>query len=212
MKEPYQIADAAAAKIITSINRQFRHNRLAFFDEMNVLQTRKHVQKLYGNVEKIIKKELGNILAPLEEMYYDIALDMGFDGDPEELDESFIEEFFEEYNPVTKYVFKNELSRKQSRLFESLVADTLERNQNYKTAEKLLVRQIKQSTIDLEDEVAKSVYKAVGVKKVQWVAEHDERTCGICHELDGTIYDLKDIPPKQHYQCRCYLIPVRVEK
>ncbi len=178
---------------------------------MNVLQTRKHVKKLYGNIEKIIKKELVNVLAPLEEMYYDIALDMGFDGDPEDLDESFIEEFFEEYNPVTKYVFKNELSRKESRLFESLVADALDRNHSYKTAEKLLVRQVKQSTIDLEDEVAKTVYKALGVKRVQWVAEHDERTCGVCHELDGKIYDLKDIPPKQHYQCRCYLIPVRVK-
>jgi SPP1 gp7 family putative phage head morphogenesis protein len=71
---------------------------------------------------------------------------------------------------------------------------------------------VQQYAVDLEDEVAKSVYKAVGVKRVQWVAEQDERTCGVCHELDGTIYDLKDIPPKQHYQCRCYLIPVRVEK
>lgn len=211
MRDPYQIADAAAARITKKLSKELRHNRLAFFDEMNVLKTRKHVKKLYGNIEKIIKKELVNILAPLEEMYYDIALDMGFDGDPEDLDESFIEEFFEEYNPVTKYVFKNELSRKESRLFESLVADALDRNHSYKTAEKLLVRQVKQSTIDLEDEVAKTVYKALGVKRVQWVAEHDERTCGVCHELDGKIYDLKDIPPKQHYQCRCYLIPVRVK-
>ena len=182
---------------------------MAHFDEMNVIQTRKHIKKLYGDVEKIIRKELVKILLPLEDEYYDIALDMGFDGDLEDLDESFIEEFFEEYNPVTKYVFKNELVRKESRLFESLVAVPMDKVHSYKTAEKLLVRQVKQSVIDLEDEVAKSVYKALGVKKVQWVAEHDERTCGVCHELDGLIYDLKDIPPKQHYQCRCYLIPVK---
>ena len=203
------MADAAAEKIIKKLSREFRHNRLAHFDEMNVIQTRKHIKKLYGNVEKIIRKELVKLLLPLEDEYYDIALDLGFDGDLEDLDESFIEEFFEEYNPVTKYVFKNELVRKESRLFESLVAVPMDKVHSYKTAEKLLVRQVKQSVIDLEDEVAKSVYKALGVKKVQWVAEHDERTCGVCHELDGLIYDLKDIPPKQHYQCRCYLIPVK---
>ena len=203
------MADAAAEKIIKKLSREFRHNRLAHFDEMNVIQTRKHIKKLYGDVEKIIRKELVKLLLPLEDEYYDIALDLGFDGDLEDLDESFIEEFFEEYNPVTKYVFKNELVRKESRLFESLVAVPLDKVHSYKTAEKLLVRQVKQSVIDLEDEVAKSVYKALGVKKVQWVAEHDERTCGVCHELDGLIYDLKDIPPKQHYQCRCYLIPVK---
>lgn len=203
------MADAAAEKIIKKLSREFRHNRLAHFDEMNVIQTRKHIKKLYGDVEKIIRKELVKLLLPLEDEYYDIALDLGFDGDLEDLDESFIEEFFEEYNPVTKYVFKNELGRKESRLFESLVAVPMDKVHSYKTAEKLLVRQVKQSVIDLEDEVAKSVYKALGVKKVQWVAEHDERTCGVCHELDGLIYDLKDIPPKQHYQCRCYLIPVK---
>ena len=178
---------------------------------MNVVKTRQHIAKLYTNIEEIIMKEYKKILLPLEEDYYEIALAMGYDGELQDLDESFLEAFFSAYNPVTKYVFYNELDRKESRLFESLVASTLDRPHSYRTAEKLLVRQIKQSVIDLEDEVAKSVYTDLGVTTVQWVAEHDERTCGVCHELDGKIYDLKDIPPKQHYQCRCYLIPVRVE-
>ncbi len=179
---------------------------------MNIIQTRKHIKKLYGDIQNAITKELVKIAPQIEEEYYDIALDMGFDGDIRDLDESFVEEFFEEYGPVTKYVFRNEMDRKESRLFESLVANTLDKSQSYKTAEKLLVRQIKQSVVDFEDKIAKSVYKDLGVKKVQWVAEHDERTCGVCHELDGEIYDLRDVPPKQHYQCRCYLIPVRVEE
>ena len=178
---------------------------------MNVVQTRKHIKKLYRDVDKIIQRELEKLLVPVEEEYYDMALDMGFDGDFEDLDESFIEAFFEEYNPVTKYVFKNELGRKESRLFEALVADVTDRIRNYNTAEKLLARQVKQGVIDLEDAIARSVYKAVGVKQVRWVTEQDERTCGVCQELDGQIYDLDDVPPKQHYNCRCYLIPVRVK-
>lgn len=136
---------------------------------------------------------------------------MGFEGDLRYFDENFVEEFFSEYSSVTKYVFSNELERKESRLFESLVASVEDRTHSYSTAEKLLVRQIKQYVIDLEDAVTKVVYEDVGVQVVQWVAEKDERTCGNCHELDGQTFELKDVPDKQHYQCRCYLIPIRVE-
>ena len=211
MRELYQVADEAAEKIIKKIHRQFQHNRLAHFDEMNLPQTRKHIKKLYDKVEKIVFQEFTETLPILEDEYYDIALDMGYDGDFEDLDESFIEEFFEEYNPVTKYVFKNELGRKESRLFESLIADAKDKVHSYKTAEFLLKRQVRQYAVDLEDEVAKTVYKALGVQKVQWISEHDEKTCDVCQEMDGEVYDLSDVPPKQHYNCRCYLIPVRVK-
>ena len=95
---------------------------MALFDEMNVIQTKKHINKLYKSVYKIIKKEFVKALNPISEVIYTEALEVGFDGDIRELDEGFIEEFFEEYNPVTKYVFNNEINRKNSRLFESLVA------------------------------------------------------------------------------------------
>ena len=179
---------------------------------MNITQTRKHIKKLYDNVEQMIVKEFTAIITPIEEDLQDEALDMGFDGDIRDLDDAFVEEFFDEYNPVTKYVFRNEMDRKESRLFESLVANTMDRTHSYATAEKLLVRHVKQYAIDLEDRLAKVVYEDTGVKKVQWVAEKDDRTCDDCHELDGMIYNLKDVPPKQHYQCRCYLIPIRVEE
>lgn len=179
---------------------------------MNITQTRKHVKKLYDKVEKIVFQEFTDILLLLEDEYYDIALDLGYDGDLEDLDESFIEEFFEEYNPVTKYVFKNELGRKESRLFESLIADAKDKVLSYQTAEKLLKRQIQQYAVDLEDKVAKTVYKALGVQQVLWVTEQDERTCGVCQEMDGTVHALDEVPPKPHYQCRCYLIPVRVKQ
>lgn len=196
-------------KITKKIHREFRHNRLSLFDEMNVIQTKKHVSKLYRNTFKIIKKEFSAILNSLYEEIYEEALALGFDGDFRDLDEAWMEEFFLEYNPVTKYVFRNELDRKESRLFESLVASTAERTQSYQTAENLLKRQIKQYAIELEDSVTKVAFKDAGVKKVQWVAEDDHKTCSVCNDLDGEIFLLKDAPPKQHYHCRCYLIPVK---
>lgn len=197
------------ARITKKLNREFRHNRLALFDEMNVVGVRKHINKLYKDVYKITKNEFLAILNPLYQEIYDEALALGFDGDLRDLDEGWIEEFFEEYNPVTKYVFKNELERKKSYLFESLVADPKAKLQSYAKAEKYLARQIRQYGIDLEDAVAMQVYEDLNVEKVQWVTEKDYKTCDVCKKLDGEIFDIDEAPSKQHHNCRCYLFPVK---
>ena len=203
------MADEAAAKIISKIHKEFRHNRVALFDETNIIGVKKHIAKLYKDIYKIIKKEFIAILNPLYQEIYDEAIALGFDGDLRDLDEAWIEEFFDEYNPVTKYVFSNEMERKKSRLFEALVASMADRLQSYATAEKLLVKQVKQYAVDLEDAVAKVVYKDVDVEFVMWNAEHDHRTCGDCSEMDGEVFRLSEAPPKMHYQCRCWLTPVK---
>lgn len=182
---------------------------MALFDEMNIVQTKKHIHKLYQAVFKIVRNEFLNIVEPIYKEIYDEALDMGFDGDVRDLDEIWVEEFFEEYNPVTKYVFSNEIERKEGRLFESLIADTAGRFQSYKTAERLLINQINQYAIDLEDAIAKAVYEDIEVQYVMWNAEDDEKTCSVCNELDNQVFALKDAPPKQHYGCRCTLLPVK---
>ena len=197
------------AKITTKIHREFRHNRLALFDEMNVIQTKKHVDKLYNKVFQTIKNEF---LAVANEIYAEVAaelVEMGFDGDLGRIDEDWLNEFLSLYSPVTKYVFTNEIDRKKSRLFEALVASLEDRLDSYITAENLLKRQIKQCGIELEDAATENTYKKFGVKKVQWVAEHDHKTCGVCNDLDGEVFELNDAPDKQHINCRCYLIPVR---
>lgn len=183
------------------------------FDELNIVGVKKHVHKLYKDVYKAITKEFTAILNPLYQEIYDEAIALGFDGDLRDLDEAWLEDFFDEYNPVTKYVFSNEMDRKESRLFESLVAtmDSTDASkmQSYKTAENLLVKQVKQYAVDLEDSIAMVVYEAVGVKKVKWVAEKDHKTCGECSEMDGEIFNIHDAPPKLHPNCRCYYIPVK---
>ena len=176
---------------------------------MNIIQIKKHIDKLYKSVFKTIKNEFTAILNPIYQDIYDEAIDMGFDGDIRDLDEAWVEKFFDEYNPVTKYVFSNEIERKKSRLFESLVASTVERHQSYKTAENLIIKQVKQYAIELEDAISKVVYEDTGVTMLQWVSEDDYKTCGTCRELDGQIFKLKDVPPKQHYNCRCYTVPIK---
>ena len=176
---------------------------------MNILQVKKHVSELYKSSYNTVVSEFEAVANSIYQDIYDEALALGFDGDIRDLDEAWIEEFFSEYNPVTKYVFSNEIDRKKSRLFEALIASNTERFISYKRAEKLLIQQIKQYSIDLEDEIAMTVFKDTGVKKVQWVAEDDHKTCSVCNELDGKVFNLKDAPSKQHYNCRCYLVPVK---
>lgn len=176
---------------------------------MNIVQTKKHVHKLYKIILKTVKQEFLKIINEIYQTIYDEAVDMGFDGDIRNLDEAWIEEFFDRYNPVTKYVFSNEIDRKESRLFEALVSNELERLKSYAYAERLITNQIEQYAIDLEDSIEKTVYEDTNVKQVMWVAENDDKTCGVCKELNGQIFKLESVPYKPHYNCRCYLVPVK---
>ena len=209
MRTPYKLADEAAARITMRLRQEFRHNRLALFDEMRILDTRKHIKKLYKNAYDIIGNEFLRILPTLTKELQEEALAAGYDGEVRKLDASWLKKFFSSYDPVTMYVFLREMDRKESRLFEALVSNPKDWPQCYKTAENLLVRQARQYADNLEDEVTKIVYKDAGVKKVKWVAELDAKTCTVCSEMDGTVYSLSDVPDKQHYNCRCYIVPVK---
>lgn len=176
---------------------------------MNVVGVKKHINKLYRDIFKIIKKEFLAIVNQIYQEIYDETISLGFDGDLRNLDEAWIDEFFDKYNPVTKYVFSNEIDRKQSYLFESIISDPTFILQSYAKAERLLIGQIEQYAIELEDDIAKVVYEDTGVKKVKWVAEDDYKTCVDCKDLDGEIFDLDKAPEKQHYNCRCILVPVK---
>lgn len=204
-RNPYQLSDRAVARITKKLNREFRHNRLALFDELNVTGIRKHIKKLYKKSRTTIQEEFVSIFQTLRQEVADEAKALGYDGDIQDLDEGWVEEFFEEYSPVTKYVFSNEIDRKESYLFEALAADMSAKHQSYKKAEKYLINQVKQGGIEFDDAVTKAVYKAVGVQKVRWIAEDDSKTCGVCRELDNKVFPLEEVPPKQHHNCRCYL-------
>ena len=197
------------ARITKKLNREFRHNRLALFDELNVTGVRKHIKKLYKKSRTTIQEEFVSIFQALRQEVADEAKALGYDGDIQDLDEGWVEEFFEEYSPITKYVFINEIKRKESYLFEAVISSPETKNQSYLKAEKYLINQIKQGGIEFDDAVTKAVYKELGVKKVRWIAEDDSKTCGVCRELDNKVFLLAEVPPKQHHRCRCYLQPIK---
>ena len=51
-------------------------------------------------------------------------------------------------------------------------------------------------------------YRKRGIKHVKWSAAHDDRTCGICKEYDGKIFDINKCPIILHPNCRCTPLPV----
>ena len=208
-RTPYQKADEAAAKITSKIHKEFRHNRLALFDELNIVGVKKHINKLHKKIFKIIKSEFLAVANDIYAEAFEEAIALGFDGDLGNIDEWWVEEFFKKYSPVTKYVFTNELERKLSRLFEALISNLEERLESYQTTESLIIRQIKQNAIEFEDKIVEETYQTFGVKKVQWVAEKDHKTCGDCKEMDGEVFGIEEAPPKLHHHCRCYYIPVK---
>lgn len=130
------------------------------------------------------------------------------------IDEKWLEGFHREYNPVTKYVYENELERKQARFFESIVADVEAKDRHemeadYKAAENAWKRQTRQAMIDTEDRAAVTAYRDAGVEEAMWISVCDNRTCEECSALNGLIFPVDRVPDKPHYGCRCYIVPVK---
>lgn len=112
------------------------------------------------------------------------------------------------YNPVTEYVYENEVQRKRERFAESLISSP-NKLIMIKRATTLWQRQTEQYLILVEDAAVLEAYKALGVKRVRWITQHDDKRCNECAERSGKIYDINNVPPKPHRYCRCYLEPVR---
>lgn len=70
-------------------------------------------------------------------------------------------------------------------------------------------RLVRTETMHVLSESSKEGYKAAGVKKIQFWAAEDERTCDQCGKLHGKIYDFDSAPVLPlHPNCRCTYLPV----
>lgn len=110
------------------------------------------------------------------------------------------------YDPVTKYVFTNEVDRKRSRLAESLIASP-NRAEEIATALRYWVAMVSQYVITTVDCATIEAYKTQGVTEVVWVSVKDKSRCVVCKQREGKVYPIDNIPPKPHIGCRCYFLP-----
>lgn len=168
-------------------------------DEMNVLSK---VNELYADLLAITKEKF----LELAQLQYDYILQNDYDYSG--IDTAWLNELFENFDPIVKYVFKNEADRKRSRMYESVMSsDTpikeVDMALNY------WVRMIAQEIITVTDQASLKAYKDSNIDYLEWVTEEDEAVCGHCQELSGRQFAIDEVPIKPHWKCRCYLIPAQ---
>ena len=213
----YSYLDKLLAVAKKKMRTEFNYFGTLGFDELNVVNTKKVTQAMFDR-----------FLRDNEEMYLRVAKDAyakavktakkeDFAGEESEDFASLVGLVLGGYNLVTGYLYKNEADRKRLRLNEQILTareynnrqmynDSLRRTAN------LWWTQTSQYGISAVDEATIRGYKNLGVKYVRWVAADDDRTCATCNVRDGRVYKITKIPPKPHYGCRCYVLPVRNEE
>ena len=205
----YKLLDKLLAEEMKRIRGSFNHLGSMGFDELNVVNTRKATQTMYNG-----------FLKDNEGIYLKVARDAykrATDGSKKvEIDREWLVGVLAGYNLVTGYLYNREADRKRLRLNEQILTareygnrqmfqDSLRRSAN------LWWTQTSQYGISVVDEATIKGFKDMGVKRVQWIAADDEKTCPTCGARDNKIYRINKIPPKPHYGCRCYVVPVKEE-
>lgn len=186
-----KVLNAMSKKFITLFNRV---KNLANFDELNVI---KISSDLYLQLYQIVKD---NFLL----IGKSAAKQVG--GDEGDITTDWLLDFFEEYDPITEYVFDHEVERKKARFQESLIA-TQDHNAPVKRALGLWDRMVRQYGIEITDRVAIEQYKVKGIKEVQWITNIDGKECEVCKERHLKVYPIDKVPTKAHIGCRCRLKP-----
>lgn len=199
----YRALDKWLKRIKQVIKTEFNRLGVMGFDELNVVHTSQLTEQVYEhlrnqNLEMFIK---------LYRQRYKRATGM----------EPLInnaERVLTDYNPVTGYLYYNEAERKMLRLNEQILTAREYDNRTGMNAALLTAangwyRQTAQYGIDVVDRGTIDGYKDMGIKFVEWVAELDDKTCEECKGLDGQKFPIDKIPAKPHYNCRCYVIPVK---
>ena len=214
----YEYLDSLLAKLKKKLRTEFNRLGIMGFDSLNVINTKKVTQEMFDrlldNNEKAYTKAAKDAYSKARK----IALAAGY---AEEKSEGISAEWLLgvllAHNLVTGYLYDREAERKRLRLNEQILTareyDSREMyNESLRKAANLWWTQTLQYGITVVDEATLKAYKDAGVYKVRWVAEIDARTCKVCRERHDKIFKISEVPRKTHYNCRCYLEPVKTEE
>lgn len=196
METLYNITDKYISVLHKKIISTLSDLSVASFDEIdNLSKVYKEFDKLYQQIESLYLK-LAKVI------YRQIAK-----ANAKVITMVWLDTVLNKYNETTKYKFSSEYIRKRDRLVETIVGskgkdkDTIKKSRNY------LALQVSQGAIDVTDSAVIQAYKDLGYKKVVWNTKQDPKVCKICASRDCKIYDIDKIPPKPHFNCRCWLSP-----
>ena len=188
-------------KIIRYLTKRFvrlfgdAKSNLLPMDEVNVLR---YSHTFYGNLEEITEIYF---LKLAKKVYRDTATNK-----KRKIDKKWLHDTLSQYDPVTMYVYLHEVDRKRARFAEAVIASS-NRAFEVEKALRYWSRMVNQYAVEITDKAVIDAYIDNDVPKVIWVTVDDERRCEDCAKRDGKIYDIDDIPPKPHLNCRCILLP-----
>lgn len=211
----YKYLDSLLEKVKKKLRIEFNRLGVMGFDSLNVT-----------NTKKVTKEMFDRLLAENEKTYQKVAKDAYSkakkkvkekEEDETELTSGWLLGVLSAYNLITGYLYDREAERKMLRLNEQiLTAREYENREMYNESLRKMANlwwtQTVQYGITVVDEAMLQAYEDMGVEKVKWIAEQDNRTCKVCRERNGKIYELSKVPAKTHYNCRCYLEPVEIEE
>ena len=189
----YQKTDKVIAYLSKQYAKLFR--QVTSFDELNVIDVS---HKIFDEAVILTEREVTRLV----KIVYDSKRGGGEISTEDAL--NLVLTLMLAYNPVTKYVYRNEIDRKRSRFVEGVIASDTPREE-VALAERLLISMNKQFAEDATFEAAVQAYKDDGVERVRWVTAEDDRRCQECKSRHGKIYPINNIPPKPHRYCRCYI-------
>lgn len=193
MKTPYSATDKTIAYLNKQYGKLFRS--MTAFDELNVIPVSREI---YTKVYDLVKREAARLADTIYRKYRRSEEPIGFDST------AWVLLLVLAYNPVTKYIFENEIERKRARFAESVIASDTPAEE-VALAKRLLAGTNAQFLDDLTHETMIQAFRDNGTERVRWVTSPDDRRCQRCASLHGKVYPIEDIPTKPHIHCRCWV-------
>lgn len=193
MANPYLKTD----KTIAYLNKQYAKlfRRVTAFDELNVIAVS---HEIYDEALKVTEQETTRLVKSVYDSYSESGEIAASDA------HAAVVALMGAYNPVTKYIYRNEIDRKRSRFAEGVISSDTPRKE-VELAKRLLVATNKQFADDATFDAVIQAYADDGVERVRWVTAVDDRRCTECKSRHGKVYEIDNIPPKPHLHCRCYV-------
>ena len=211
LPEPYRLADKTLAalnkKIVLRFNRAKRALLHDGFDELTVFRSFEDLYK--GLIQDNDDAFRGLCADRYREMYLYLKRSWPDRERLDDLVEMYLANLLTEPNGRTHYAYDSESLRKRDRAVEAINSETQKSKKDLEFEKAM--RYWSQQTgfyIDIiADEMAVKAMKDCGVKRVRWRTQTDDKVCNDCHDRDGVVYDIDEVPDK-HLRCRCWLEPI----
>lgn len=214
----YRLADKLLEQLKKMIRREFNRLGIFGFDELNAPRVTSETQALF---DRLMRENEKLYLKVAKKAYADAvaaAVAAGYK-DPGEnrINAVWVVALLGAYNFVSGYLYESEAERKRLRLAEQMLTareylNRTQYNDSIRRSANLWWTQASHYMLDAVDKATLDGYEDSGVKRVVWHTEIDGRECSVCRERNGQIYEIDNVPPKPHRNCRCYYTPVPKDK